>query len=380
MYHREHLLAPGPTPVPEEARLAMAESTMHHRGPRFKEVFARAREGLKWLFETDREVLTLTCSGTGAFESAMVNFTSRGDKVIAVGGGKFGQRWGRVGEAQGRHVVDLEVPWGEPLAPERLADALDEHPDCAMVTLTASETSTGVLHPVEALTEVVHNRSDALMAVDGITAVGVHRLPMDDWDFDVLVAGSQKAFGVPPGLGFVAGNERAWEVYEASDSPGFYFDLGRERDRQRGDQTAFTPAIQQVRALDVVLKMMQEEGRDTLIGRHSINAQATREAVRTLGLEVLSERHSNAVTAVDTPENVPAPEVVDLMREKHGITIAGGQRHLGPRVFRLGHIGFFERSDIINMISALELVLPEVGVSVDEGTGLEAAQSVYADA
>ena len=379
MYHRDHLLAPGPTPVPEEARLAMAESTIHHRGPRFKEVFARARDGLKWLFETERDVLTLTCSGTGAFEAAMANFTSRGDTIVAVGGGKFGQRWGRVGEARDRDVVELEVPWGEPLSPERLADVLEAHPDTAMVTLTASETSTGVLHPVEALTDVVHEHSDALMAVDGITAVGVHRLPMDELELDVLVAGSQKAFGIPPGLGFVAGNERAWEVYETSDSPGFYFDLGREHDRQKGDQTAFTPAIHQVRALDVVLEMMQEEGRETLIERHDVNARATRRAVRALGLDVFSERHSNAVTAVETPEEGQGPDVVQHMREDHGITIAGGQRHLGPRLFRLGHIGFFERSDILNMISALELVLPEVGHEVETGTGIEAAQSVYAE-
>lgn len=378
MTDREHLLSPGPTPVPEKARLRMAESLIHHRGPAFREIFGRVREGLEWLFETDSDVVTVTASGTGAFEAAMTNFTARGDTIIAVGGGKFGERWAEVGRCHDLEVVELDVEWGEPLDADRLADVLLEHPDCAMVTLTASETSTGVFHPVGEIAEVVDDKSDALFAVDGITAVGVHSMPMDELGLDVVVGGSQKAFGVPPGLGFVAANERAWERETACDHPRYYFDLRRERDRQRDNQTAFTPGISQVVALDVALEMMREEGRAELLDRHDRHASAVRSAVRQLGMEVVAERYSNAVTAVRAPADIEAPKVVETMRADHRAVIAGGQKQFGPTVFRLGHLGFFERRHIVNMVSALELTLSKLGAEIEQGDGLSAAQAVYA--
>ena len=373
-----YLLSPGPTPVPERARLRMARRLIHHRGPEFKKVFGRVRTGLEWLFETEQDVLTLTCSGTGAFEAGIVNFTSTGDKVISIGGGKFGERWGDVAEANRREAVPLDVEWGSAVSLPQLEAALEEHPDVDMVTLTASETSTGVLHPVGEIAELIADRTDALFAVDGITAVGVHRLPMDELGVDVMVAGSQKAFGIPPGLGFVAASERAWQRYDDADSPGYYFDLGRERGRQVDDQTAFTPAIPQVLALDEVLQMMRDEGRRGIVDRHERNAHATRSAVVAMGLTVLGEPHSNAVTAVVTPDAISAPEVVSKMREDHGAVIAGGQKHLKPNVIRLGHIGFFQARDIIHMISSLELTLADLGLPIEPGDGVEAVQSVFA--
>lgn len=375
---RQYLLAPGPTPVPEEARLAMAESLIHHRGDEFRRVFKEAHEGLQWLFETQQQVLTVTASGTGAFEAAMVNFTRRGDTVVCIGGGKFGERWGDVARAYDMQVVEVPVEWGEPVDVERVAEVLDEHPDCAMVTLTASETSTGVLHPFEELAEVVDEHPRALYAVDGITAVGVHRVPMDKTGIDLLVAGSQKAFGIPPGLGFVAASDQAWERADACDHARYYFDLQREKRRQADHQTAFTPAISQVVALRVVLEMMRAEGREDLIGRHRLNARATRAGVRALGLELLAQRPTDAVTAVLAPEDLTGPEIVETMLEEHGAVIAGGQKHLKQRLFRIGHIGFFARSDMLNALSALELTLQKLGASVEPGTAVEAAQRVYA--
>jgi aspartate aminotransferase-like enzyme len=356
----------------------MAERLIHHRGPAFREVFGRVREGLEWLFETDSDVVTVTASGTGAFEAAMTNFTSRGDTVICIGGGKFGERWADVGREHELDVVQLDVEWGEPVDPSRLQELLEAHPDCTMVTLTASETSTGVFHPVADIASVVREHSDALLAVDGITAVGVHSMPMDELELDVVVGGSQKAFGVPPGLGFVAANQRAWDREERSDHPRYYFDLRRERDRQRDNQTAFTPGISQVVALDVALEMMRDEGRHELLDRHDRHASAVRSAVRSLGMEVVAERYSNAVTAVRAPEGVEAPKIVQKMRSDHQAVIAGGQKQFGPVVFRLGHLGFFERRHIVNMISALELTLTSLGADIDDGAGLEAAQGVYA--
>ncbi|QDG54705.1 alanine--glyoxylate aminotransferase family protein [Persicimonas caeni] len=376
---RQFLLAPGPTPVPEEARLAMAKSLIHHRGQEFRVVFGEVRERLGWLFETEQPVLTVTASGTGTFEAAMINFTKRSDTIICIGGGKFGERWGEIGRAYGMNVVDLDVEWGEAVDPQQVADALDAHPDCAMVTLTASETSTGVLHPFEEVAEVIHDKSDALFAVDGITAVGVHRVPMDASGIDILVAGSQKAFGIPPGLGFVAASERAWERAADSDHPRYYFDLAREKKKQLDDQTAFTPGITQIIAAQVVLRMMVEEGRDALVARHQVNADATRAGVQALGLELLASRPANSVSAVLVPEGFSGPDVVRTMLDKHGATIAGGQAHLKPRLFRIGHIGFFDRSDILNALSALELTLEELGMDVERGRAVAAAQGVYAD-
>lgn len=375
--HKQFLLAPGPTPVPERARLAMAKSLIHHRGPEFKELFAEVSEHLAWLFQTDQRVLTITASGTGTFEAALSNFTSRGDTIVAIGGGKFGERWGEMAAAFDMNVVELDVEWGQAVDPADVKEALDANPDCSMVTLTASETSTGVLHPVADIADVVAE-SDALFAVDGITAVGVHDIPMDELGIDVLVAGSQKAFGLPPGIGFLAASDDAWARQAASTHPKYYFDLARERDRQLGDQTAYTPGISQVVAALEVLRMMREETRDGIIGRHQELADATRAAVQALGLELLASDPVNSVTAVLAPEGVAGPDIVRVMRESYDSVIAGGQKHLKPRLIRLGHIGFFERSDILMAISSLELTLRDLGHQVEPGTGLAAAQEVFA--
>lgn len=367
---RRYLMAPGPTPVPERALEVMGRQLIHHRGPEFKAVFGEARAGLRWLFETASDVLMLTCSGTGAFEAAMTNFTSRGDKVLAVGGGKFGERWAEVGRAFGMDVHLVELKWGEHLTSERLASELQKHRDVTMVTLSASETSTGVFHPVRELAEVVQEHSAALFAVDGITAVGVHEIKMDAWGIDVLVSGSQKALGIPPGLGFLAASERAWERAEQSDHPRFYFDLLRERAAQVKNQTAFTPAISVVLALREVLALMQEEGRTSLLARHTRNGAATRAGMEALGFELLASRPSNAVTAAKASGELTGAEIVRRMREDEGITIAGGQGHLKEALVRIGHIGFFDSSDIVLTLAALERVIGE-----EEGRAVRAAQN-----
>lgn len=376
MAGKRHLLAPGPTPVPEAARLAMARELIHHRGPAFRAVFEEVQRGLGWIFETDAEVLSLTCSGTGAFEAAMINFTRRDSTIVAIGGGKFGERWAEVGRAYGMKVVEVAVPWGESVNPDVLAEVLKATPEVAMVTVSASETSTGAWHPVEALARVVREHSQALFAVDGITAVGVQPIPMDAWNIDVLVSGSQKAFGVPPGLAFVAANERAWERYAESDHPRYYFDLGRERGAQQRQQTAFTPAISVVLALQEALKLMMEEGREALFARHQRNARAARAGVEALGLRLFAEHPANSVTAALVPDEVSAKAVVRQMRDTYGVTIAGGQGDYADRLVRIGHIGFFEGSDMLVAMSALERALADQGFDVDFGRGVAAAQRV----
>ena len=208
---KTHLLAPGPTPVPEAARLAMAATLIHHRGPGFKAMFSEVSELLRWAHQTDNDVLVLTCSGTGGFEAAMSTFTEPSDTVIAIGGGKFGERWGEMSAAFGMKTVPVDVTWGKAVDVAQVRAALQANPNAAMLTVSASETSTGVYHPMEAIAEVLRDYPEVLFAVDGITAVGVHRLPMDELGIDILVSGSQKAFSVPPGLAFVAVSGRRRE-------------------------------------------------------------------------------------------------------------------------------------------------------------------------
>lgn len=373
---KRHLLAPGPTPVPENARLAMAASLIHHRGPQFKAIFEEVREHLRWAHQGSSEVVTMTCSGTGGFEAALTAFTARGDKILSIGGGKFGERWGLMGRAHGLDVIDIPVEWGQVVDPDAVAQALREHPDVTAVTMTASETSTGVFHPVEAVCRLVKEHTAAVTIIDGITAVGVQPMPMDEWGIDVLVSGSQKAFSVPPGLAFVAVNDAVWARSGRSNHPRFYLDLLRERDAQRKGQTAFTPAIAEVIALAAVLRDMREEGLEAIFARHDLLARATRAGVRAAGLELFAAAPANCTTCVRIPEPVAAPDVVKVMREQFGVTIAGGQDALKPFTLRIGHIGYFDRSDVLIALGALEGALLKLGFALEPGVAVGAAQRV----
>jgi aspartate aminotransferase-like enzyme len=373
---KRFLVAPGPTPVPEEARLAMAASLIHHRGPEFREIFEEVRRDLAWAHQTNGDVVILTCSGTGGFEAALTAFTNPGDTIVSVGGGKFGERWGDMGRAVGLDVVDVDVEWGSAVDPDSVALALDVNPNTVAVTLTASETSTGVLHPVADVARVVREHSDAIFIVDGITAVGVHPLSMAELGIDVLVSGSQKAFAVPPGLAFVAVQEEAWEQVETEHSR-YYLDLIRERDGQRKGKTAFTPAISPVIALQPVLRSMRAEGLDAIWARHALLAEATRAGVVAAGLELFASTPSNAVTAATVPDGIAAPELVAMMREKYGVTIAGGQAGLKPRLIRIGHLGQMEWSDVIIALAALESALADLGADIEPGAAVTAAQRVF---
>ena len=371
------VLAPGPTQVPERVRLAMAKTLLHHRTPQFKELFLDAQAGLKWVFGTEHPVLMLSCSGTGGFEAAMTNFTKRGDTIVCVGGGKFGERWALMGRAWGLNVVDYDLEWGQRADPEVLASLLDATPNVTMVTWCASETSTGVYHPVQEMAQVIRDHSDALIAVDGITAVGVHPLPMDQWGIDIVVSGSQKAFSIPPGLAFVAAGPRAWEREKSSDHPRFYFDLESERKKQAEGQTAYTSSISLVVGLAEALQMMREEGLDAIHARHLLHSRATRAALEAAGLELFTPFPSHCVSAALLPQGISAPQVCKSIRDEFGVTIAGGQDHLKPRLIRVGHLGFITRHDVLAALGALELALTKAGHRVTPGSAIAGAQGVY---
>lgn len=377
MQKKYYLLAPGPTPVPPKVLAAMSEPIIHHRAPGFVRVLAEVREGLKYLFQTKNEVLIFASTGTGAMEGAVTNTLCKGDKALVVRGGKFGERWAEICEAFGVIPLCLDVPWGHAVSPRAVEELLEQHPEVRAVLTQASETSTGVMHPIREIAEVVRKRENALMIVDAITGLGVFDLPMDAWGLDVVVSGSQKALMLPPGLAFAAVSDKAWAFVEKSDLPKFYFDFKEELDNLKENQSAYTSAVSLVIGLRESLSMLKEEGLNNVFERHARLAHATRAAVKALGLELYAEQSpSNAVTAIKSPAGIDGQKVVRALRERHNIAIAGGQGAAKGKIFRIAHLGYVDAYDVIIGISALELVLNELGYPAELGRGVKAAAEI----
>jgi aspartate aminotransferase-like enzyme len=374
---KTHLFAPGPTPVPPEALLSMALPILHHRTPEYEALFAEVREGLKGLFQTAEEVLLFAASGTGGMEAAVVNILSPGDRALVIRGGKFGERWGEICQAYGIDGVPIDVPYGKAVNPALVAAALERDPQIAAVFSTHSETSTGVLHDIEAVARIVR-KTPALLVVDAITSLGVVDLPVDAWGLDVVVAGSQKALMLPPGLTLVGVSRKAWAAVERARLPRYYFDFAAERTHLLKNQSRFTPAISLVVGLQQTLRMIRTEGLANIVRRHARLAAAMRAGVTALGLELFAEPPSPAVTAVHVPKGIDGGAIVKTLRAKHGVIIAGGQGSLKGKIFRLATMGYADASDVVVALSALELTLAELGYPVKIGEGIRAAQEVLA--
>ena len=376
---KSFLLAPGPTPVPPEVLAAMALPVIHHRTPQFAAVLAEVQDGLRELFGTAGDVLVLAASGTGAMEGAVTNLLSPGDEVVVVNGGKFGERWTKICQAYGVRAHEIVVEWGRAVAPQMVQVALDEYPAARAVFVQASETSTCALHPVPAIADITRRR-DALLIVDGITAVGVIDLPMDRLGIDVLITGSQKALMLPPGLAFVALSERAWAATERAKLARFYFDFRRERKGVAEKSTAWTPAISLIQGLRVALAMMRAEGWANVHARHDRLARATRAAALALGLRLLApESPSPAATAVMLPERVDGSALFRYLRDRMRVTFAGGQDRLKGKIIRLAHLGYVDAFDVVTGVAALELALHQFGAGVTLGRGVGAAEQILAE-
>ena len=362
------LLTPGPTPVPPEALLEMAKPIIHHRTDEFKEIFFKVEEDLKYVFQTENEIIILASSGTGAMEASISNFFSKGDKVLVIRGGKFGQRWGEISESYGLNPIYIDVNWGDPVNVEDVKKVLNENKDIKGVFIQASETSTGIKHPVKEIGQLIKDNENCLYIVDGITAVGVFDIKPDEWGIDILVSGSQKAFMLPPGLAFLSVSEKAWKFSENSDLPKYYFDLRKERKNLKKGQTSYTPAVSLIIGLKKVLELIKEEGLENIFERNKKYAFATREAFKEIGLRIFNEKSpSEAVTAVEVPEGIDGQKLVKFLRENYKISIAGGQEHLKGKIFRISHMGFISRFDLIVGISAVEMGLKELGYNFDFG-------------
>jgi aspartate aminotransferase-like enzyme len=371
------LLTPGPTPVPERVSLRMARPIVHHRSPEFEAVFGRVREGLGWLFQTKQDVLVFAASGTGAMEAAFVNFLRKGDTVLVVDGGKFGERWGKFAKAYGVNAVTLKCEWGHPVDPAAVTSALRENPQAKAVYVQANESSTGVYHPIRELAQVTA-KTGAILVVDAISALGAIPLPMDEWGIDVLVSAGHKALGLPPGIAFLAAGEKAWKLNESADLPRFYFDIKRERENQRKNQTAWTPAIALVEGLDESLAMFREEGLENVFARHERMARAARAGMQALGLTLYSKSPSSAMTTVVAPTGIDSEKLVKHLFSQYGIKLVGGQDAAKGRIFRIAHLGYFDDFDMLVVIGAVERGLHDLGARVQLGAGLVAAQQSFA--
>ena len=372
------LMIPGPTPVPENVLLALAKHPIGHRSGEFSQIMADVTANLKWLHQTQNDVLMLTVSGTGAMEAGMINFFSPGDRVVVVHNGKFGERWAEVAKAFALDVQEVTAPWGQPIDPNDLKSALAADTAKAIkgVIVTHSETSTGVINDLETMAKDIKAHG-ALIIVDAVTSLGAVNVPIDEWSLDVVCSGSQKGFMIPPGLGFVTVSSKAWAAYKVAKLPRYYMDLGKYSKDAAKNTTPFTPPVNLIFALQVALKMMQAEGLEQIFARHQRLMHATRAAVTAMGLDLYApDGHgSPAITAV-APTTVDAEQVRSVMKKKFDIVLAGGQDHLKGKIFRIGHLGFVCDRDILTAIAALEATLAELGHTGTPGAGVAAAAQV----
>lgn len=372
---KRYLFTPGPTPVPPEVLAAVGAPVVHHRSPDFLPVYERVLTRLREVCRTEGDVLLFGASGTGAFESAVANLVSPGEPHLVVSAGNFGERWAAMTAAYGAEVDVLRYAWGESPAAHDLAARLRER-EAKAVWIVQSETSTGVVADVQSLAAAARE-GGALVVVDAVSSLGAVPCETDAWGLDVVVSGSQKALMTPPGLGLAAVSERAFGA--TGSSPRFYFDWARTRKAQSTLDAPFTPPVSLVAGLDVALELLLEEGLDAAFERHVRLGRAARAGVQALGLELFSpdEDRSAVVTAVRTPAGIDSGDVVKGVRDRFGITIANGQGDFKGKIFRLGHIGWFDVFDITTQIAAVELVLGELGADVERGVAVTAALEAY---
>jgi aspartate aminotransferase-like enzyme len=377
---KRYLLTPGPTPVPPEVLAELAKPVIHHRERDYREIYEQCLQRLREVYRTRNDVLMYTTSGTGAFESAVANLTSPGDRQLVLSAGNFGERWAGMAKAFGADVVHTRLEWGETPDAEDLRTALAAAGDVRVVYLTHSETSTGVVCDVESLTAVA-KEAGALVVVDAISSLGAVPLESDAWGIDVVVSGSQKALMCPPGVAFTSVSAAALEAAVRSTSPRYVLDWERTRKAQAKLDAPFTPAIPIVRALNVSLGLLLDEGLEAAFDRHARLGRACREGAKAMGLELFSpdEERSAVVTAIRTPDGIDATEIVSSMRDRFGITIANGQGELKGKIFRIGHIGWFDVFDITTALAAVELVLADAGAQIERGASVTRALEAWAE-
>ncbi len=377
---KQRLLTPGPTPLYPPALHAMMASDLHHRTEDFRNAYRSALADLKEVLGTQNDVLMFAASGTGALDGSVSNLFSRGDKVVVCTAGKFGERWVEIAKAYGLDATVLKAEYGEAVSPGRVEAALQAEPGVKGVFVQASETSTGVQHDIEAMGRAVA-RTDAIFVVDGITGIGTMPLDIDGWGLDVLIGGSQKAFMIPPGLAFLSISPKAWRHAETAGLPHYYFDFKKEKKNADKGESSWTPATSLILAMASSLQYIKQVGMAKMVENAQLLARATREAVTRLGLELFAPAApSSSVTAVRAPKGMDSGVIVKEFRNRFGAIIANGQGTMKGQIFRIAHLGYFDFADVFAIVAALELILHAQGIPVEFGSGVAAAQRVYAEA
>jgi aspartate aminotransferase-like enzyme len=373
------LLTPGPTPVPEETLLELAKPVFYHRSGQFRQILAEVTEDLQYIFCTKNPVFTLTASGTGGMEAALVSALPPGSKAICLISGRWGERWRNIARGLGIEVVAVTVPYGQDVPPALLAEALRQHPDAAAVCSTLSETATGVKNDIAGYGRLVAS-SNALLLVDAISGLGCVECRTDDWQVDLCLAGSQKGLMLPPGLAFVSVSDKAWQKIDSNPAPrSFYFDLKRYRDAMRTGDTPFTPANTLVRALRTSLKMLRGEGVAALWAKYARLAAAARAGLSAMNLELFARVPAESLTVARVPDGLDGGVLLAKLEKQYGVKLAGGQDTLKGKIIRLAHMGHIDAFDVLAALSGLELVLLEMGHALEPGAGVAAAQRVLAE-
>lgn len=387
MLRKNRLFTPGPTPILPAAQTAMASFVMHHRTADFRALFQRVLADMKDFIGTQNDVLVLTSSGTGVMEGAVANLTSPGEKVLVLTAGKFGERWRDLAKAFGCNVEVISAPYGETFSSQEIREKLT--PEIRAVYVQATESSTGARHDVQAIAKLVRTMGDTLLVVDAITGLGTTYFDVDGWGIDVIIGGSQKALMIPPGLAYCAISERAWKQMESAKSPRYYFDFRKERKTAAKGESAYTPATSLFAALGAALDFIRQmgngdlvAGRKALVQNAELAAAMTRAAAKELGLKLFAPScPAAALTAVQSPAGIDSGAIVKEFRETFSAVVANGQGEMKGKLFRIAHLGYYDYLDTIGILAALEQVLGRVtGEAVDYGSGVRAAQQVYARA
>ena len=363
------LFTPGPTPVPEFARVAMAGETLHHRTPEFEAIFADARKLLFKLFNTD-EVIMLASSGTGAMEAAVVNLCS--DTLLNINSGKFGERFGKIAVASGLKNIEIKNEWHTPASLEEVVEALKANPQIDALAIQISESAGGLRHNVEEIAAAAKAINPNIMVIaDGITAVGVERI--DVTNIDCLIAGSQKALMLPPGLAILGLSSAA--VEKIGSGKGYYFNLATEIKNQAKNTTAWTAATTLIIGLRAVLQHVEDNGGfEKLYADTGKRAAAVLAALKAVGLHVYPSCPARSMTTIDD-EN--ASEIRNLLKDEFGVNVAGGQDHLKGKIFRINQMGLIEPYEIVWVVNAVELALQKLGRREFDGTASRVFNETY---
>jgi aspartate aminotransferase-like enzyme len=369
---KHYLLTPGPTPIPPEVALKEAMPILHHRTSEFGLIYKDVAEGLKYVFQTKNEVYTIASSGTGAMEMAVVNLLSTGDEVIVAGCGNFGERWTKITERYGIKIIDASVEWGKVVKPETIEKTLKENPNVKAVYTTFTETSTGVVNDIKKIGEIVA-KTNAVLVVDAISGLVGQEFKTDEWKVDAAVSGSQKGFMLAPGLAFITLSNKAWKLVENSKLPKFYFDIKKYKKSYTTNETPFTPPVTLIVALQESIRLIKEKGIENLWNDYKLLAKAARAGMKALGLELFGEVPCEVVTSACVPEDIGG-KIVKTLRERYGVSIAGGQGSLKGKIIRFAHMGYIGKADLLVGFACLEMVLTELGIKVEKGKAVAAVE------